>query len=137
MIFLFSTLKIQRKKQKNYTKNYLYKKLKHSYTVLQHIFIHWLCTRDTQFEKHFFSGLFFSIWRDFKILRSIILLHLPIISNWDRETRGPPQEWECSLIWESEGLDRADNGGDRQWKIHLKTNIFHYLTLFWITIWKI
>ena len=108
MIFLFSTLKIQRNKNtKNYTNNYSYKILKHSYTALK-TNIYWL-TMHKGYEvwEAFISGLFFSIWIDSKILRSIILLHLLIILNWDRETRGPPQEYECSMIWEGEGLDRG------------------------------
>ena len=107
MIFLFSILKIQRKKNTHTKKNYTHKIFIHSYTELK-THIYWLTTyKGYAFWEAFIFGLFFNIWRDSKILRSIILLHLPMISNWDRETRGPPQEWEFSLIWEGEGLDKG------------------------------
>ena len=109
MIFLFSTLKIQRRKKStnNYTKNIhtkikpLIHCIKNTYLLIDYV------QGIRSLKSIYFWFVFFSIWRDSKILRSIILLQLPIILNWDRETRGPLQEWECSLIWEGEGLDRG------------------------------
>ena len=98
------------KRKKNTQKKTIHTKIKkHSYTELYiKTHIYWLTMyKGYTVWETFIFGLFLIIWRDSKILISIILLHLPMISNWDRETRGPPQEWKCSLIWEGEGLDKG------------------------------
>ena len=84
MIFLFSTLKIQRKKKHKQ----LHKKIMHTKLINKKL-IH--CIKNTYLLIYYVEGIrslrciyfwfIFSIWRDFKILRSIILLHLPIILN--------------------------------------------------------